>query len=756
MSFLNAALLGGVAAVLAPLIIHLLNRSTYKIVDWGAMHLLEAALQVNSRRLQWESILLLVIRCAIPLLLALCLARPVLTSARVAGVQGDKSLVLVLDDSLSMAESASNSDESLADAAKRELARLSNQSGSAEQSLWVAGGKPVCLTNGSTYDTQQVVTAIHNARPLAGKLHALSALRAATIQAGQMANPNRHVVIASDFRVSDWTDLTDDEALVLKKQLESFTPPVQLSLLNVGQALANNRQRLNNLAVQPSNSLPSTLWISESAAFTFTVRNYGPEPVEAATVVFSSGETDIAKRTVSLAAESSVQTTFTCKFRQLGWHRIAAHVEDPAGPEFDDRLSRVVHVIQPIQVLLLASSSEEGFRPDTDYLRLALAPFSDPESGTNRFRVQVAAVNKTGPSDWEIAQVVVLCGIDRLDETVASRLVEFVRSGGGLIVFPDNSLDSDWFNRRLFEQDELLPMRYGQRTNTESPVGLLRGNRAVRQMQLLQDGPVLKEPPAWEFTEWQHMEQPRESATIAVQLSNRDALLATQLFGQGRVYQFAVSSDDKWSNLPLKSVFVPFIQHVAMSAAMGSRSANFRCGESASVSVQLSATVDQRAGSFRNAQQVSSYQENLDEVQVIATQIETARGQSGLLELPLQVDDKYKSVWRMDTRYPGLFSVTVTDPGLAEVPALPTRFTAEPPVVSVELAAEESRLQSISHAQLLELGGRLGAEVIESAEEFAQIDRRRQVGREIWNWLWAGLFFFVICRGVYRALVNAR
>ena len=79
MSFLNGALLAGAAAFLIPLIIHIFNRSRFQIVTWGAMHLLESVLRVNRRQVQLEQIILLIIRCAIPILLALCLARMVVT-----------------------------------------------------------------------------------------------------------------------------------------------------------------------------------------------------------------------------------------------------------------------------------------------------------------------------------------------------------------------------------------------------------------------------------------------------------------------------------------------------------------------------------------------------------------------------------------------------------------------------------------------------------------------------------------------------
>ena len=81
MTFLNGALAFGTLAFLIPLIIHILNRSRFRTVEWGAMHLLESVIKVNHKRFRIDQLILLLVRCAIPVLLALCLAKPVLTNS---------------------------------------------------------------------------------------------------------------------------------------------------------------------------------------------------------------------------------------------------------------------------------------------------------------------------------------------------------------------------------------------------------------------------------------------------------------------------------------------------------------------------------------------------------------------------------------------------------------------------------------------------------------------------------------------------
>src|SRR6185295_16561377 len=99
MNFLNLALLGGVLALAIPIIIHLFHKSRFQVVRWGAMHLLEAEIRTNQRRIRIEQIILLIIRAAIPAILALCMARPVWKGLHKLAGEARTSTVVLLDNS---------------------------------------------------------------------------------------------------------------------------------------------------------------------------------------------------------------------------------------------------------------------------------------------------------------------------------------------------------------------------------------------------------------------------------------------------------------------------------------------------------------------------------------------------------------------------------------------------------------------------------------------------------------------------------
>src|SRR5438105_9935049 len=101
--FLFPMMLLGLAAVAIPILIHLLNRRRYNVVDWGAMQFLQIS-EASRRRILIEELLLMLLRMGLIAVLVLALASPFFDSTalgRIAG-GGDRDVVLIFDGSYSM------------------------------------------------------------------------------------------------------------------------------------------------------------------------------------------------------------------------------------------------------------------------------------------------------------------------------------------------------------------------------------------------------------------------------------------------------------------------------------------------------------------------------------------------------------------------------------------------------------------------------------------------------------------------------
>src|SRR3954465_5308488 len=99
MLFLNPFILSFLALASVPVIIHLLNRRRFQLVEWAPMKYLKLTIKKNRGRLRIEKPLLPAIRTLIVILIIFAVARPVLSPTGLGGWlagRGRTSRVIVI------------------------------------------------------------------------------------------------------------------------------------------------------------------------------------------------------------------------------------------------------------------------------------------------------------------------------------------------------------------------------------------------------------------------------------------------------------------------------------------------------------------------------------------------------------------------------------------------------------------------------------------------------------------------------------
>ena len=352
MSFLNVMLLGGASALLAPLLIHLLNRSRFQTVDWGAMHLLEAAIESNTRRFQWEFWLLLLIRCLVPVLLAVALARPVLTQFKQSGADQKKSLVLLLDNSASMAATAAG--QTLLEQAQQVIGSIAERSVGAELSLWTTTSPAIDRLNGTTLKPGQLRTALARIGPAGGIDLAGEAVQVGLRARPQLAQHNQHLILASDFQASRWRPVTENEIQAIRSQLSSGEFPAQLFLLPIRAKPPGKNLSIELIDAPPTARPDQTLQLSAR------VINHDNAPVAGVHVTFQVAGFDLASRTIELASQASEQVEFACEFKEFGRQALSVRVDDPGDVHGDDVTTHLLHITPAPKILIVDDSISGG------------------------------------------------------------------------------------------------------------------------------------------------------------------------------------------------------------------------------------------------------------------------------------------------------------------------------------------------------------------------------------------------------------
>ena len=731
MNFLNAILLGGSATLLAPLLIHLFNRSRFRTLDWGAMHLLEAALQSNARRVQWEQWLLLLIRCLIPLVLALALARPVLTSFQWSSASENKALALLLDDSLSMA--AEHDTTNLLEQAKSELTKIIDASDPTEFTLWTTSSPPQDQLGGSSAQSQKVRAAIRAIKTAAGSSATTAAIAAGLRQLQTLSGPYKQLLLASDFQAAQWRDLSDSQLQNIRDQLDAQASPLQLVLLQIGPATSTANASCQSL------DAPATTHVGNPYRWITQVSNHGDQPLPNLQLTFHVDGQELASRSVALAPQASEQVEFACEFTQLGGHQLVLSVADPSAVHGDDRCYAVVQVTpQPriaiVDDSLTAQQIQSGrFVGTSRYLKLALAPL--PQREENSFATEIIFSADVNRERLAASDAVIIADVAQWSDRLLNSLHDFVAEGGGVLVFeqqPGRTAELYAARRRWSEQ---FPAMFA------GNLGELRSVSEEQQMHLQASTPGNSNWIAWNaasdmlrslaFTRWIQLTANSQSSTARtlLWLANGDPWLVEQEFGQGIVLQCASSCGDDGTNMPRQPSYVPLMLSMAEKITQHhSQRVKVTCGEP--ITLQVAAPLHKGA----DGQAIPA--ETIQEIAAIEVEL------LPFAELQTQ---KTTSVWPVHdgravfaaTRQSGIYSAKFYETNSKQSPRANIRV--EPALFSVAIDSSESQLTPLTSGELERLAEKLGATLVSSAEEFAKLQKLQRDGWEFWRWLVLGV-----------------
>lgn len=696
MTFLNAILLAGAAAFLIPLLIHLLNKRKVVTVRWGAMHLLHEVIRQKKRKMKIEQLLLLITRIAIPIILALCLARPVLTALRSLGL-GSSSLIVMLDDSFSMrapAEKSATPGTSVADQARADLQQITEglPSGSAAQVV-LSGGSPRTLLDQPTTALDLVPKKLAEVPSMSGPVSANDAFQAATSALKDAPNAAREIVVVSDFQEADWKAIADGAALPALENLSKQEPKPQITFYRLGSDLAEN--------ISIASADLSALVVAETQPIGIRVRlkNHGKRPWQDIPVHLEADGTRLRTARVTLAPEGEAVLSFTHAFDKVGDHSLSVRLEGDSFSD-DNAFHSLVQVRNQLNVLLI--DGKPGTAPlegAADFLELALTPHTAAANSLkDLIRTRKIDQRKLRRDDYKDAEVIILANCPRLQGNDLSELEKFVKAGGGLLIFAGPDIDIEHYNRELFRKGEgLLPAAIKGMARAEmadSPARVLMQRLTHPSVLYFNDarGGRLQDA---EFRSWIEFAPPPDENTQRIISLDRNApLLLEKKYGQGRVIAAATTANAEWSNLPLQPFFVPLVQRLTTYLATeGSAPAWQVVGSTLRVSLE-------------KAELGSEYllRDPTGQTQTLKSQQE---GEKVFLQSP-------------PITQPGIFTLQRTGADKATLLAFNTDNT-------------ESDLKPLPSDQIKKIADRHDASFADSLPAYQALDRTRRHGSELWQ-----------------------
>jgi hypothetical protein len=206
---------------------------------------------------------------------------------------------------------------------------------------------------------------------------------------------------------------------------------------------------------------------------------------------------------------------------------------------------------------------------ETFFLARALNPAGDRDSSL--YLPTVILPDGLAAASLDSYQVVILCNVAAIPDAFAQKLQDFLRQGGGVLIFGGDRVQIDNYNLKLAQTaPPILPApirerRLGPEANGEKVEKI---DLAHPALQIFSD-PILQES-IKSARVWGYARMPASKSAL-LSLANGDPLLLEQKVGPGRVFYVTSSADRDWNDIPVKTAYLPLIQALTNYLAGGKR-----------------------------------------------------------------------------------------------------------------------------------------------------------------------------------------
>jgi hypothetical protein len=717
MTFLNAILAFGALAFTVPLVIHLLHRTQVKPIDWGAMHWLSNAVALKSRSVQWKQWLLLLLRCLIPVLLALAMSRPLVQSWLTTGAGQPISIAILLDDSSSMQARSDN--ESRWNRALSELESISEKLPSGSSIAVVLAGDPPQLQSITDRASLTDWIAKWRTKPsVAGSVNIESSIRLAVEWLAKQTSPRRQILAISDFEANDWQSKTTWEKAVnglLDQQLirPSFAWLQVRDSMQPNPSSGNSPSESENVFIEQLSVTPRHVFAGQDATIVIRIRNTSSKAIEKVRVRVEVGNNEIEVFEVSLQPNANLELQSRWRASRAEDFLVDATVQYDDSMPFDNEAWYALSVSDPLPILLVdGERSSDAMKSETDFLKLALSPFAYLGSQrADSFVCKVVSDNSWNEEMLKEYRAVALCNVAILTNEQQQTLRRYVDNGNAVVVFPGDRFSLDAWNRApLVREGGLRPGVFSPyvavtsqaseeessavKIKTESLEWIVLSEMPRNSLESLRETQIKSYLPI-------EVDLADEKTTVAARFSNGSPWLIRTHFGSGSLIWFATSCDDEDSNLPSRAAYVPLIQRVFTEIAQHAYPQNLQPGEP-----WVWRASNPSADSGNTPSKTFVFDTEGIEHSLLQERWDNTR------QLGVYSAKKYRGEEKT-TNYAVVSS----------------RFADQQ-------AASDSLLKPADEESLVELSSRLKASRFEDAKSFVASTRQSWAGREIWSWFW--------------------
>lgn len=567
-AFANLALMGGLLAVAAPILLHIAHRRRFQRQPWGAMRFLVDVAVARKRRLQVDHWLLLSVRCTMLACLALALMRPIWSTAGSGpGLEreGAVAAVLMIDDSLSASAGRGSAVfTDVQDVAESYLATL----GRGDEISVILGSRRGEAVADPLFAVDAVRDQVAKAAPTAVASDMAALIEAGLAQLSRHVNPHAELVIVTDGFRDGWRDLDGPRWRELRRRLtpdEDAGGAPRIVILQPAAAPSGI-----NLAITDVRVDRTLIPVGREVGIRVRLASTSGTGVERVVLRISVNGRPVAERAIEITAATTRDEVFSHIFSAAGSHVVEARVEGARDlVPGDDARAVAVRVESGVDILLV--EGDPGQSEVYGSLGLVAAALDPTGDGSGLFRVHRRTAGQFDRGDLEDMRVVILGDVPALEPATVAALEAFIVAGGGVLVGLGPQTDIALANRFWARGGHgFLPAALGH----PSPVS------GTGQVQVMSSTHAALAP----FAEvpadaaWQSIRVRRHVPFLGsaaqlgdferlLVLDDGEPLLILRRRGRGQVALFGTTLDTRWTDLPRHAAFVPLLYGVVADLA---------------------------------------------------------------------------------------------------------------------------------------------------------------------------------------------
>lgn len=582
MSFLPTFLLWGGLAASVPIVLHLFFRSRYRVVEWAAMEFLLKSIQETSRRLKFQELLLLLLRIALLVLLALILALGIARITAAWDVGGAVvNAVLIVDVSGSMeAKEGTRTRLDLAREAANDI--ISSLPPASTVQIIAATDKAQIVGPRQPTNMDQARAVIEKLECTSRGTDFLAAFQEARAALQRVPQANREIYLISDMQ---------KQGLLQSSALKSAMQELERERTKV-LAVHCGTQTPRNAAVEGILPQSGILHTGTRASFAVLVRNTGTVPVDNIKVTLKvvGQEKGEDSRTLLVLAPGELKPVpLAVELKQGGYQALTATIESD-DLTTDNHFDQIIHVHEQVRVLIVdgAPNPAQPERAASFFLTNALTPVSDSQRDRYYIKTRVVAPKDATPGLLADRDVVLLVDVPfragnneggHLSAVFLDELDQFVRKGKGLMIFAGPHVQAAAYNEELITKRQLLPLRLGNAFPEKEPekdpekakdapryFAKPDSVKAGSFLAAFRDNPlarVLSIADVMRYLDTKEAitdEQDQGAVEILMAYTTGKPALALKRVERGKVLLCTTTADTRWCDWPLAPIYVPLLQ----------------------------------------------------------------------------------------------------------------------------------------------------------------------------------------------------